>query len=557
VDTGRLQRLIGPYAVLRGNASLDLLLAAQALSALIEWLYVVALFALAYGMTHSATTVALLTFTRLLPYAALVPVSGAIADRFDRKGLAISANVGRALCLCGLATIHTRAGVPLAFACVFAATLLASLFRTAVLSAVPAVVGARDLIQANSLMSQIDMVAVGVGPALAAVILRLGQPRLAFLLAGGGLLLAAAAVACASIRRREAEPAEGHASKLLAHTLSGFGVLLRQHEGALGGIALTLAGFSLENGAFWAITTVLADHAFHLGAGGLGLLMTPYSIGGLLCGIVVGEMAIRRGFAVLFTAAAALSSLALLVFGVSPAGVLPFLCLFVIGVADVSAKVVATTLLQAGTPDALLGRVFGALEAILMGTTAVGALAVGPLIAALGARQADVLVSVTGLLLLLVSVPSLRLLERTVGGRAFLRQVPTLQQVPIPLLDELEARLQPERIAAGATIIREGEVGDRLYIIRRGSVAVSACSADGRRVAVATLGRGAYFGEIALVRDVPRTATVRAREATLLYSLSRADFQELLARSRELHATMIGTSAVRYLDTQARLVPRL
>jgi len=559
VTTGRLHRLIGPYAVLRGNASLDLLLAAQTLSAFIDWLYVVALFAVAYGLTHSATTVALLTFTRLLPYAVLVPVSGALADRFDRKRLAIGANVGRALCLFGLVAVHTRATLPLAFALVFIASLLSSIFRPALLSALPRVVGERQLVHANSLMSQIDMVAVGAGPALAALILRAGQPRTAFLVAGCGLLLAAAAVAFASIppATRPSGQTEASAGSGVAHALAGFRFLFGQHEGALGGVALTLAGFSLENGAFWAITTVLADRAFHLGAQGLGLLMTPYSVGGLLCGLVVGEIAFRRGFAALFIAAAALSSVALLIYGVSPAGALPFVCLCAIGVADVSAKVVATTVIQAGTPDALLGRVFGALESLLMGATAVGALIVGPLIDAVGARRADVLVSLAGLLLLLVSLPSLRRLERALGVRVFLRQVPTLTSVPFQMLDELVARLRPERVAPGEAIIREGEVGDRLYVIRHGSVEVSARGPAGRDVAVATLGRGAYFGEIALLRDTPRTATVRAGAATRLYSLARADFQELLARSEELRATLTGTSEARFVETQGRLSLRL
>jgi len=353
---------------------------------------------------------------------------------------------------------------------------------------------------------------------------------------------------------RETEARGGSA---FTHALAGFRFLFREHEGALGGIALTLAGFSLERRLLGHHTTVLADRAFHLGAQGLGLLMTPYSVGGLLCGLVVGEVAFRRGFTALFIAAAALSSVALLVYGVSPAGALPFVCLCAIGVADVSAKVVATTVIQAGTPDALLGRVFGALEPLLMGATALGSLIVGPLIDAVGARRADVLVSLAGLLLLLVSVPSLRRLERALGVRVFLRQIPTLTLVPFQMLDELVARLRPERVAPGEAIIREGEAGDRLYVIRHGSVAVSARGPEGREVALATLGRGAYFGEIALLRDVPRTATVRASEATRLYSLARTDFQELLARSEELRATLTGTSEARFVETQGRLSLRL
>jgi ATP-binding cassette, subfamily B, bacterial len=73
---------------------------------------------------------------------------------------------------------------------------------------------------------------------------------------------------------------------------------------------------------------------------------------------------------------------------------------------------------------------------------------------------------------------------------------------------------------------------------------------------VATLSKNDYFGEIALLRDVPRTATVRSRGPLEPYSLSREDFQELLERSEELKSAMTGTSDTRYLDTRNRLLTR-
>ena len=73
---------------------------------------------------------------------------------------------------------------------------------------------------------------------------------------------------------------------------------------------------------------------------------------------------------------------------------------------------------------------------------------------------------------------------------------------------------------------------------------------------MATLSRNDYFGEIALLRDVPRTATVRSRGPVELYSLGRDDFRELLERSEELKSAMTGTSDARYVETQNRLLLR-
>jgi MFS family permease len=100
--TGVGGRMLGPYGVLRGNRNLSLLFGGQVVSAFGDWLYILALGILAYEITGSATVVAVLTFARLLPYAVLLPLSGVLADRGDRKTLMIGADLGRALCMFGL-----------------------------------------------------------------------------------------------------------------------------------------------------------------------------------------------------------------------------------------------------------------------------------------------------------------------------------------------------------------------------------------------------------------------------------------------------------------------
>jgi ATP-binding cassette subfamily B protein len=112
--------------------------------------------------------------------------------------------------------------------------------------------------------------------------------------------------------------------------------------------------------------------------------------------------------------------------------------------------------------------------------------------------------------------------------------VPLLRALGPDLLRSLAKRLSVERHAAGDVIIRRGETGDRLYIIERGTVEVFAANpAPGQRP-LAVLREGDHFGEIALLYDTPRTATIRARTPVQLYSLQKEDFDTLLSRVPEL-----------------------
>jgi CRP-like cAMP-binding protein len=132
--------------------------------------------------------------------------------------------------------------------------------------------------------------------------------------------------------------------------------------------------------------------------------------------------------------------------------------------------------------------------------------------------------------------------------------VPILNPVSLTLLDELAARMEVQEVPADTEIIHEGDHGDRFYIVKRGHVDVTAKGDRSQAAHIARLSRMDYFGEIALLQDVPRTATVMSRGPVELYSLSRDDFQELLKRSQEFQDAMHGISAYRNVDLQAKLL---
>jgi MFS family permease len=558
-DNTALGRMIGPYIVLRGNRNLSVLFGGQVVSAFGDWLFVLALAILAFDLTGSATIVAALTFLRLLPYVLLLPFSGILADRGNRKALMIGADLGRGACMLGLLFVSTEERIWVAFPLVFATTILSSLFNPAMNSVLPAVVGDDEkLVQANSIWSQMEALSFVLGPALGGVLALLGTPRLAFLINGATFLVSAATLLFVRVPPREALPETegGDDEGWFSETLAGFRFLLRENERVFAALTLCVVGLALVGGAFWTLAVVLADEAFGLGSQGAGFLNAAYGAGGFLGGISSGALSFRFRLAPTFICSATASAVIFVFLGLVPAGVMPFLLLVVVGAIDVVAEVNSTTILQTGTPDALLGRVFGAFESILISSMLVGALVVGPLIDLTSPRAATVIFAVASLALVALGVPRLLRLEKVLGVRTFVRKVPVLAGLPHAVLEDLASQMELEKVQDGTAVVSQGEVGDRLYIVREGEAEVVARGQNGEEKQFATLSRNDYFGEIALLRDVPRTATVRAHGPLELYSLGRDDFEKLLERSEKLKSAMTGTSDARYVETQNTLLLR-
>lgn len=548
-----IAQLISPLRMLRGNRLLALLATTQTLSLVGDWLYLVALTVLIYTISHSATAVALLTFVRLLPYALFLPVAGFFVDKWDRKRLLIGALLGRTLCMLGLTLVRTPSTVTLAYLLVFLVTTLASLQRPAFNSILPTVVPEDERVLANSLMSQLESLSHIIGPLLGGVLVLLGAVQTAFLITGACALLAAVVIALAPIHppQPESRPRD---SDWLGETIAGYRFLFRENDGVLAACVLAFAGLTLLGGAYWTLAIVLSEQTFHLGGQGIGFLETLYGVGGLIAGLAIASFSRRFSLSRLFIAGGIASAVGAALFGISPAGALPFACMALIGMGDVFTEVNSYTLLQSGTPAELLGRVFGAFEATYVAAMLVGALLVGPLVGALGPRGATVALALSGLATLLLCLPRLRHLERALGVRIFLRRVPILATLSLRALDDIASRVQLERYPALATIVRQGEAGDQLYIVKLGTLDVTTADGAGHEIHHATIGPMDYFGEIALLHDVPRTATIRAREPVELYSLSRASFQQVLQRSADLRDAMLETAGARYLRSHGALL---
>ena len=134
-----------------------------------------------------------------------------------------------------------------------------------------------------------------------------------------------------------------------------------------------------------------------------------------------------------------------------------------------------------------------------------------------------------------------RLRVRVVDGKVELdpeqlRRIEIFSELDQSLLRTVAGRLASERYEVGQTAVRQGEPGDRFFIIAQGKVEVSTTGTHGEALRLAILGEGDHFGATALLQDKPRNATVTALTPSVLLSLSSSDFGELLGQAPALRA---------------------
>ena len=135
---------------------------------------------------------------------------------------------------------------------------------------------------------------------------------------------------------------------------------------------------------------------------------------------------------------------------------------------------------------------------------------------------------------------------------AWLATVPLLDHLDEAQREALVPRLLVERVNAGDVIVREGDAGDRLYLIARGEANVTVSTAGDAEQEVARLVDGDHFGELALLRNTPRQATVRARTPTLLCSLARAELDRLLLAAPGMRELLEAEARRREASADAR-----
>ena len=496
--------------------------AAWAATSLGNWAFYILLSIYAFE-AGGAAGVGLAAVARMLPAGIAAPFTSLMADRGSRRDLLLRATLVRALAL-ALAAAAVAAEAPFAIVLVVAAvqTVAESAVKPAQSALLPDLARTPEQLgAANAVLNGVENVGFLIG-ALAGGLVAAG-PGIAPGLAATAVALLFAAFA---LRRmpRDAPPPHREAqagARLATEVLAGFSLVLRERRLRL--VVGALAVATLVEGAADVLIVVFAFDVLDIGEAGLGTMNAAWGVGGLVGG--AAAVALVRGGRL----ASALGGGCLLV-GLALAGiagwaaVVPVLALLVVvGLGYTLIEVAGVTLTQRLAGDDVIGRVFGVLESTYVVTTAIGSALAPVAIALLGVEGALLATAATMAAVALLAGRPLARSEASVPVPerefALLRDLSIFAPLPLATVETLATRLRPVQVAAGDVVVHEGELGDRCYVVCQGGIELS--TRKGWRT---ELGAGGFFGEIALLRDSPRTATARAAGPGLLLALERDDF---------------------------------
>src|SRR5690349_3821995 len=506
------------FRLLTGNRALLRVLGGYALFTLNEYAVWIAMLVYAYSR-GGATVAGLVALAQLVPAAVVAPVAAAVADRRSPVIMLAGGYLVQAAAMAATAAAIT-AGAPLAaYAAAVVAATAVTTTRPAQSTLIPSVASTPDqLTAANVVVAWVEATGIAASGLLAGALIALAGVGSVFAVCAGLGVVAALLTAGLRVPALASRP-EG-AATALAEVGEGLGLAVRRPR-----LRLMLALLTAEAvvvGALDLLFVILAISVLDRPQAWAGYLNFAYGVGAVLAATVSAVLVGRRLGGPILGAALLLSgALAALALGLGLAWTVAVLA--VAGASRALLDVASRTLWQRSVPARLIGRVFGLLEGLTMAGLALGALLV-PLLVYLGGNRVALL-GAAAVLPLAAAIGGRALFGLDAGAPvpvveiALLRSLPLFAELPAPAIEGLAAALTPVHLPAGAVLIREGDPGDAYYAIAAGELDVVR---DGRFLR--RCGRGEGVGEIALLRAIPRTATVTARTPATVYELNRDPF---------------------------------
>ena len=511
-----------------GNRSIPRVEIAWTAGTAADWALLVVLLIVAYE-AGGALAAGILGAVRVVPAIIAAPFAATLVERYRGDRMLTAINLVRAAGAAATAIV-VAAGLPVEATYALAAVVAGagSLVRPIQSALLPAFARTpRELVAANVASSTGEGIGTFLGPLLAGLLVAATGSTAASLLIAAAFAGAAAAATGISFERAEDARGGIGADRSSRFRLADAPHVLRRYPHA----ALLIGNFVVQvfvRGLVITLIVVASIELLDMGDTGIGLLNSAIGLGGLVGAVAALGLGGGKHLARVCMIALACWGLPLILIGAIPTAALAFAALFVTGVSNAVLDVTGFTLVQRGVRNEDRVAMFAIMEGLFGIGLLLGSLVAPALVSLVGVRMAFV---VAGAVLPLLAVLTWRPVVRGVRGTAppeehlaLLRRNPLFVPLPLTVLDRLAASLVPVAFEPGAVLMQKGEPGDRYLLIAEGLADVS----DDRR-SLRTCGPGEGVGEIALLRTVPRTATVTAQTRVRAFEIDAATFLAAIA----------------------------
>ncbi|MEK6191433.1 MAG: MFS transporter [Chloroflexota bacterium] len=540
---------LASYRRVFANPALARLMIGEFVSSIGDWLYLVALLVVVYNSGASPVVLGIVGAARVVPYILLSVPAGIVADRYDRRLILIVTDLARGVIMLALTALTLVEGPIIA---VVALSLLAACFSAffspAIGSLIPSLVAdERELGPANAAWSSLDNLAFIIGPAVAAILITVGSIPLAFFLNAVTFVIIAAVLW--RLPRDRGRAVAAHAASTEASTI-GFRASVRPAIRPLSGLGVINLFDGFVSGGLAVLTVVIAVEVLGAGDAGTGWLNAAIGLGGLIGAFIAGPMTLRRRLEIPLAVGGVTLGVGVILVGQSTVLLAAIAAMAVATAGMLLLEVVATTIFQRAVPDSIRGRTIGAMDTLTVSAYALGAFlapilaaATGPVVVLLGFGVAMVAATLVGTVLVGRSAAS----EMDPGAQRFVR-IPLFDGLAPAALEQAARHLTRVRVTPGQVVVRQGDPADRFFHVLDGTFEVAQTKDPGGAPRfLRTLGPDDVFGEIGLLRGVPRTATVTATGDGTLLALDGGRFLELVGAGPGLTSRLLdvhrGTSA--------------
>jgi MFS family permease len=534
----------------RGLRRINLALAGSIIG---DWAYAVAVSVYAYRQ-GGATAVGLYGVARYVSMAMASPFAAMLADHHDRRRVMVVSDLIRGGLVAFAAVVIAADGpAALVYGAGLVTALVATAFRPAQMALLPKLANhPGELTAANVAASTIESVGFFAGPAMAGALLAFTDVAVVFGFNALTFLWSGLLVLTLQVPVRTEEGPAGDAPVLdldavpepvsdleeepkasfLHDAMAGFREVFANRDLVL--LVGLYCAQTVIAGASLVFGVAIAFDLLDMEESGVGLLDATVGVGGLVGGFVALLLASRGRLAVDFGFGVALWSIPLLLIVALPELGPVLVVMALLGLGNSLVDINAFTIMQRLVPDEVMGRVFGAVESALIAGMALGSLAMPVLINTVGLRTGlFVMGAGVGTLALLSIVPLRRIdtIALAPDGLDLIRSVELFAPLPERSIERLARSATVVEVPAGEVVLRKGEAGDRFYVVESGRAEI-VVSDDLSTFEEA----GGSFGEIALLRDVPRQATVVADTDLVLRAIDRRVFLLVVTGHAETEA---------------------